>query len=381
MPSTAIDRRRLLRLAAVLPSLPSQARPAAAPAPLYLGGRVEADGSHAVGGFSASGARLLHVPLPARGHGFALRPGTRQAVVFARRPGRFALVFNLVFNLAFDLARGAVECAFATPEERHFYGHGVFCPDGRLLYASENDFAGERGVIGIYDAARSYARVGELASHGIGPHELALLSDGTTLAVAHGGILTHPSLPRVALNPASMAPALCYLDRHSGALVRECRFGAALDRLSIRHLAVGAGDRVALAMQWRGPGGRIVPLAASHDPRSGQGLWPLAAPPQLWRAMRHYGGSVCFDGDGRGIAVSAPRAGLIAFWDGAGAHRFTAALADGCGVAPGQGPGAFLASGSGVLAIDSLAATSARLPGAFAAAGRWDNHLAAAPPP
>lgn len=371
MPSTAIDRRHLLRLAAGLAAVP--AWPAAASPALYLGGRVEADGSYAVGGFSAAGARAFLLPLPARGHGFAIRPGGRQAVVFARRPGRFAL--------AFDPARGVVERAFATPAGRHFYGHGAFSPGGRWLYASENDFEGERGVIGIYDARRGYARRGELASHGIGPHELRLLSDGSTLAVAHGGILTHPGLPRVALNPEAMAPSLCYVDRRSGRLLRECRFGAALARLSIRHLAAGRGGRVALAMQWRGPAGEAVPLAAIHDARSGRGLRPLSAPPQVWRAMRHYGGSVCFDASGSRIAVSAPRAGLVAFWDGDGGYLFATALADGCGLAPGAEAGAFLASSGsgGVLAIDAFSHRAVALADAFAAAGRWDNHLAAAP--
>lgn len=372
MPSTAIDRRRLLWLAAGLAAVP--AWPAAACAALYLGGRVEADGSYAVGGFSAIGARAMLLPLPARGHGFAVRPGGRQAVVFARRPGRFAL--------AFDPARGTVDRAFATPAGRHFYGHGVFSPGGRWLYASENDFEGERGVIGIYDAGCGYARRGELASHGIGPHDLRLLSDGTTLALAHGGVLTHPGLPRIALNPESMAPSLCYVDRRSGRLLRECRFRPALARLSIRHLATGAGDRVALAMQWRGPAGESVPLAALHDPRSGLGLRPLSAPPQVWRAMRHYGGSVCFDASGSRIAVSAPRAGLVAFWDGDGGYLFTAPLADGCGLASGAAAGAFLASSGsgGVLAIDAFSRKAVALADAFAAAGRWDNHLAAVPP-
>ena len=59
--------------------------------------------------------------LPARGHGICLRPGTAEAVVFARRPGTFAAVF--------EPATGLVVRRFDTPPERHFYGHGVFEPD------------------------------------------------------------------------------------------------------------------------------------------------------------------------------------------------------------------------------------------------------------
>src|SRR5690606_30895384 len=110
---------------------------------------------------------------------------------FARRPGTFALVI--------DVVHGRILYRIASAESRHFYGHGAFSSDGRLLYATENDFAGERGVIGIYDAADGYRRAGEIPSYGIGPHELRLLADGTTLAVANGGILTRPDLPRVKL--------------------------------------------------------------------------------------------------------------------------------------------------------------------------------------
>ena len=49
--------------------------------------------------------------------------------------------------------------------------------------------------------------------------------------------------------------------------------------------------------------------------------------------------------------------------------------------APGAAAGAFLASSGsgGVLAIDAFSTRAVALADAFAAAGRWDNHLAAAP--
>ena len=188
---------------------------AAAAAPLYLSARADAGGGYRMSGFAADGASRFDLPLPGRGHSFAVRPGGREAVHFARRPGRFALVVDLVY--------GVVVHKLETPADRHFYGHGVFSRDGRLLYATENDFGGERGVIGIYDAARGYSRMGELPSHGVGPHEIALLSDGETLVVANGGIATHPDLPRVKLNLPTLAPSLCYIERRDGRLLQELR--------------------------------------------------------------------------------------------------------------------------------------------------------------
>ena len=58
------------------------------------------------------------------------------------------------------------------------------------------------------DATDDYRQVGELPAHGVGPHEVVLMPDGKTLAVANGGIRTHPDRDRVPLNLDSMQPSL-----------------------------------------------------------------------------------------------------------------------------------------------------------------------------
>ena len=90
---------------------------------------------------------------------------------------------------------------------RHFFGHGVFSPDGALLYATENDFENAAGMIGIYDARANFERIGEFPTHGVGPHELLLLDDGRTIAIANGGIETHPDFGRAKLNIPTMKPS------------------------------------------------------------------------------------------------------------------------------------------------------------------------------
>ena len=64
-------------------------------------------------------------------------PAAGRAVVFARQPGTFAVVF--------DPSGREAPVTIPSIEGRHFFGHGVFSPDGKLLYATENDFDAARG--------------------------------------------------------------------------------------------------------------------------------------------------------------------------------------------------------------------------------------------
>src|SRR5207237_5891958 len=123
-----------------------------------------------------------------------------RAVVVARRPGTFAVVC--------DPKGQTAPVTIASVEGRHFFGHGVFAPDGKLLYATENDFERGQGVIGIYDVAGGYERIGEFPTYGVGPHEMILLPDGKTFAIANGGIETHPDYGRAGLNIDRTDPTL-----------------------------------------------------------------------------------------------------------------------------------------------------------------------------
>ena len=303
--------------------------------------------------------------LPDRGHGLCLRPGTAEAVVFARRPGTFAAVF--------EPATGLVLRRFDSPPGRHFYGHGVFDPTGRILVATENDVTRGQGVLGLYDAADGYRRVGELPAHGIGPHDIALLPDGRTLAVANGGILTLPETGRDKLNLDTMRPSLNLVDLASGRLLEARRLPDRLRHLSLRHLAQTGDGLVAAGLQWEGEPGAPVPLVALDR---GNGLETLDIPRDILPSLAGYVGSVAFDRTGRVLAASCPRGDRVAFWraqDGSFLRAVT--LADACAVGPAHAAGRFLAAtGTGqVVEIDpadgAILALGERAPAAY------DNHL------
>ncbi|MEM9441998.1 MAG: DUF1513 domain-containing protein [Pseudomonadota bacterium] len=339
--------------------------------PLFVGCRADSEGKHYVSGFKQRGDNQFSLPLPDRGHAMAFHPKRQEMVVFARRPGNFAVVI--------DDDQGVALYRIDASPGRHFYGHGTFSPDGRILFATENDYARGEGVIGLYDAGDHYRRVDEYPSHGIGPHELILMPDGKTLAVANGGIRTHPDQGRAKLNLDDMTPSLVFADTADGRCLDQAVLSDSQHQLSIRHLAMLNGDRIAIAMQYEGSKADQVPLVGIHE---GSGIQMLQASSDIQRRMRHYGGSVAVDRSGEIIAVSAPRGNLVTFWDGRKRRYLSSTeLADGCGVAPTDKPGEFLLTGGEgdirlVQARDNKIST---VDVDDLAAARWDNHLRLVP--
>ena len=228
-------------------------------------------------------------------HDIALRPDGGHWVAFARRPGRF--------GVAVPVGAGQ-PIWFATKSDRHFFGHGVFSADGRLLYSTENDYDGARGMIGVRDVTGGYKQIGEFPAHGMEPHDIALLSDGRTMVIANGGILTHPG-SEGELNLSDMQPSLIYVDVETGDLIEEHCLALELHQLSIRHLAIGAGDVVAFGCQYRGPEEDAPPLIGFH--RRGEQPVIVPAPSGTQKGLRNYIGSVAADSSGGIVAASAPK--------------------------------------------------------------------------
>ncbi|MGF1649310.1 MAG: DUF1513 domain-containing protein [Hyphomicrobiaceae bacterium] len=337
-------------------------------------------------GYSASifrrdGTDVASVPLPGRGHDAAWCKATRTCVIFARRPGTFAVAISPDHNHR--------PVTFASPAGRHFYGHGVFSTDGRLLYATENDYEAATGCLGIYDATDRFRRIGEFPSHGTGPHDIALIEGGRTLVVANGGIETHPDIGggREKLNLPTMEPSLAYIDSVTGDLIESHRLPADLSRLSLRHLAIGAGARTVIGSQFEGAPEAEVPLVTIH--RRGRSLVRVDLGESLARRFRGYVSSVAVDTSGDIAAVTSARGGVVAFIDvSTGRLLGHRTLADVSGVAPlplrvegragaglGRPRGGFLlTSGHGIIAEAAASDTDDHT---TATPWHWDNHAEA----
>ncbi|SFT03473.1 hypothetical protein SAMN04488040_2893 [Sulfitobacter marinus] len=326
--------------------------------PAYLAAAAKPDGSFALCGIGRALNITFEIPLPARGHAAAAHPTRPQAVAFARRPGRFAVVI--------DCVSGAVKAQLDAPQGRHFYGHGAFSQDGDWLFTTENDYEHGQGRIGVWDVSKGYTRVGEFHSGGVGPHDIKRLPGSDVLVVANGGIDTHPDSGRVKLNIATMQPNLTYLDQ--GQIIEVAQLPPEMHKNSIRHLAIGPRGQVAFGMQWQGDG-QMSALIGQH--RQSQPIQLIGADDDHARELGGYIGSIAYSRNGKMIAVTSPRGGVVHQYD---ANDLTLdqvfELQDVCGVAP-QDRGFAITSGRGD--IGGLGRDGPAF--AQSDALRWDNHL------
>ena len=303
--------------------LPQSAEALARTDRVFATATQESPGRYGARVLSETGKLIANVDLPVRGHDVTYSPQAGRAVVFARRPGTFAVVF--------DPTGQAAPHTIASVEGRHFFGHGVFSPDGMLLYATENDFENSRGVLGIYDVAGGYKRIGEFQTYGIGPHEVILLPDGKTFAIANGGIETHPDYGRAELNLESMDPSLSFVDARDGHLVGQLRLASDLHMLSIRHMVVDAAGRIWFGCQFRGREG--MPQLVGYATLDGD-IRLIALPETALASLGGYVGGLAVSGDLETVAVSSPVGGTIICIDASSATPISATvLQSTCGVA------------------------------------------------
>ncbi|MEO1693733.1 MAG: DUF1513 domain-containing protein, partial [Pseudomonadota bacterium] len=221
-----------------------------------------------------------------------------------------------------------------------------------------------------------FARIGEFATQGIGPHDIALMPDGQTLLVANGGIETHPDIGagRTKLNLGTMAPNLAYIDTRSGDLVERHTLPRLLQRLSLRHVDIGARRTVIVGGQLQSGGPHDAPVAMAH--RMGAPLRPVPLTREARGALRGYVSSVAVDVHGDVAALTSARGGAIVLIDvRSGRVIDVRQRRDVSGVAAG-GDGAFVVTtGAGSIAAEPSRAVRAADATLIRRAGiHWDNH-------
>lgn len=326
--------------------------------PDYLAAAREPDGSFALYGLRADGSDAFRLPLAARGHAGAGHPTRPEAVAFARRPGDFAVVI--------DCTSGQTIAHLTPPQGQYFNGHGAFSRDGRVLYTVENVAETSAGRIGLWNS-RSWRRIGEVPTQGIGPHDLLRLPDSDDLVVANGGLVTDLATGDETRNLQTMRSTLTYL-AGDGSLLDQVELDPTQQRSSIRHLAARADGLVGFAMQWQGDTLPEAPLLGLH--RRGEGPQLLQADPADHLLMRGYAGSIAFDSTGDRLAISSPKGGRAQVFDVKAGYLCSLIRSDLSGLATAP-QGMIVTDGQGgVLTVQDqdLAVLAHRN-------RAWDNHI------
>ncbi len=332
--------------------------------PLLLSARDDSEGRHYAVGYRIDGTQVFATQVGQRCHDIVSHPTQPLALFVARRPGTESYLV--------DLRDGRLLQTLRTPPDRHFYGHAVIHKAGEWLYATENDTSDPgRGLLGIYRfEGLTLRRTGEIATHGIGPHEVCWLSDGETLVVANGGIRTEAE-SRVEMNLHAMEPSLVLMQR-DGTLLSKETLPQTMN--SIRHLAIANDDTIFACQQFMGDSQQTASLLAIKRP--GQAFTPFAVAQTQLQAMAHYTASVAVHSRRRLVALTAPRANRFFIWDmDTAAVRLDVALADCAGVAAVK-EGFVVTSGQGrcryydCTSPETPLVSPLQLP-----SGWWDNHL------
>jgi hypothetical protein len=276
-------------------ALPLAGRAFATPLPALLTTGRDA-GGYAAFGLDASGGIVWRTALPGRAHSFALSPDKRGAIVFARRPGSWALPV--------DPATGVAEQPWS-PGDYALCGHGQFTQTG-LVAATATDADGE-GHLLLFDA-KTGRHAGAWPTGGADPHEVLRIA-ADAFVVANGG-------------DAADTSSLVRVDERTGRHMARAEAAADLARLSLRHLALLDGAAVVVC-QDRSQPDPLVPLVAAWR---GDGLDWLDLGQNV-ATMRGYCGSV--ESRGTALCVTSPNGGVAVEWPSRAAH----AIADVCGVA------------------------------------------------
>jgi len=335
--------------------------------PLLLSAATNRHGEHMLTGATPTGSILFSIPVNARAHDICTFHNTPKAVYFSRRPGDS---FHIV-----DLDKATLTQTISAKHGYHFYGHGVLSADDHYLFTTENDFQKNRGIVGVYDTTDNFKRVDEFNSGDIGPHQLAFLSDNKTLAIANGGIQTHPSQPRKKLNLDTMTPSLVYLDTQNGSILD--RYEPEEKEMSIRHLAVTKQDAIILGIQHQSKLIKNTPLVLCHQGE--QMLKPFSLEDKSWSLFNNYIASIAVDDTGLYAIGTSPRGDCAAIFEistMALTKRF--AIRDVAGASYSPSHQAFLTSnGYGqVFAIPVKDTTNHGNRQIFQASHlQWDNHL------
>ena len=256
--------------------------------------------------FNNKGSEVSKVKLPFRAHDSIVLSDLRKLIIISRRPENKFFVF--------DLKKLIISDTIMAPTGRHFYGHGVYSEETKLLYLTENNYKypDERsGSIGIYSPYKNFKRVGELPSYGIGPHELKV-DNNSNLVVANGGVLTHPDYPRVKLNITNIESNIALINKKSGLLKKTIKLPKKYKELSIRHIDIDLNKNIYAGCQIYNRKSKGFLSTIFKCSKRNIEFFKF---PKVFQGINNYIGTVKFLGKENFVIASFPRSGKVMVWE------------------------------------------------------------------
>ncbi|MFN7975927.1 MAG: DUF1513 domain-containing protein [Acidobacteriota bacterium] len=242
------------------------------------------------------GGRNTRIEFSFLGHGFSPDPTNARRAVFFEKKGPGACEV--------DLVEGRVLRPITSPKNRHFYGHGAFTRDGKILFAAENNLDTYRGLIVIRDG-KTFQELGEFPTYGMNPHDCHLIDDGKTLAITNGGG-TIDDATEIG------APSVTFVEVESRKLVEKLTFST--PRINAGHLAFSRSRDVVTISAPRdglpkeGPGGLTI--------RVGNGPFETVTSPEnvVQRMIGETLSLTIHEATGV-LGTTNPTGNIVTFWD------------------------------------------------------------------
>ncbi len=224
-------------------------------------------------------------------HGIHLHPDQPNRLAVFEKKGPHACEI--------DLANLRITRVIKTDEKRHFYGHGSYSADNKLLYCTETYLDGYDGIIAVRDSD-THEYLGEFPTYGKEPHECKLIDNGNVLVVTNGG-------GRMNDEPASVT----YIDVKSEKLLDKVLLTN--PDLNTGHMAIGDDGSLVVVSAPRAGLDNSSLGGVSIRP-SGESMQTIASPVDVTKRMKGEALSVVIHDKQRIAAVTHPDGDMVTFW-------------------------------------------------------------------
>lgn len=274
-----------------------------------------------------------------QGHSVLVHPGKNGTVLALPKYGTEAIEL--------DVRAGKVTGRLSSIDGYQFYGHGLFSPDGKVLYTSESAEKADEGLLAVRDGG-TYRILSRLPTHGTNPHDCHFVDGGRTLVVANAGPKEYDTTV-----DGGKRTSLAFLEVGTGKLLKKMQ--CPTPNIKLAHF-LPLDDKTMVVGGVPGIDkpkhpGRVVLSNASGE------LEVLAVPEAELAQIRDEVLSLAVDPKRSTVAVTFPMSGHVAFWNfKTRAFLALVPLKEAKGIVFDSGTRRFLVSNGGkprLLAIDA----------------------------